>query len=360
MNKKVLVGILSFLAFSTHVNAENIEQAYVYNEQSCVTGEEATCQKTTCYGNNSKGSCASGTIIKYKVNTTESKYFYVLHDDGTTMTLQARENIASNIGWYQDSSAIVVTNTKGPLNALVALEEATKNWVNVNNQTYTLGTTAFPTSSFTGCHLDGTKIICDKNQYTLPQRTAKARLISVEEAVQVGCKPSTIECPKYMYNYLKEATLIGGTNDGTDYRYWTMNARTEDIYNTYAYSIEMGEIGASAVETSSGDYPSGVRPVIVINKEKINSSDNDNNNNNGNNNDNSGYGNNDNNSNNGNNSATNTDNKDNNNPNSGTQTVKVGNTAATIYTIGYIVGFAILITGVYVVYKSIYKQNDKI
>ena len=237
MNKKVLVGILSFLAFSTHVNAENIEQAYVYNEQSCVTGEESTCQKTTCYGNNSKGSCASGTIIKYKVNSTESKYFYVLHDDGTTMTLQARENIASNIGWYQDSS-IIVSNEKGPINALTALEDATKNWENVNNQTYTLGTTAFPTSSFTGCHLNGTQIICDKNQYTLPQRTAKARLISVEEAVQVGCKPSTIECPKFMFNYLKDATLIGGTNDGTDYRYWTMNARTEDIYKTYALKWE--------------------------------------------------------------------------------------------------------------------------
>lgn len=350
MNKKVVIGVLSFLAFSTHVNAENIEQAYVYNEQSCVTGEEATCQKTTCYGNNSKGSCASGTIIKYKVNTTESKYFYVLHDDGTTMTLQARENIASNIGWYQDSS-IIVPNTKGPINALTALEDATKNWENVNTQTYTLGTTAFPTSSFTGCHLDGTKIICDKNQYTLPQRTAKARLISVEEAVQVGCKPSTIECPKYMYNYLKEATLIGGTNDGTDYRYWTMNARTEDIYNTYAYSIEMGEIGASAVETSSGDYPSGVRPVIVINKEKINSNDNNNNNNNSNNNNS--------NTNNSGNSNSNTTTPDN-NSNTGTQTVKVGNTAATIYTVGYIIGFAILVTGVYVIYKSIYKQNDKI
>ena len=119
----------------------------------------------------------------------------------------------------------------------------------------------------------------------------------------------------------------------------------------------MGEIGASAVETSSGDYSSGVRPVIVINKEKINSSDNDNNNNNGNNNDNGGNGNN---GNNGNNGATNADNKNNNNSNAGTQTVKVGDTAATIYTIGYIVGFAILITGVYVIYKSIYKQNDKI
>lgn len=352
MNKKALVGVLSFLAFSTHVNAENIEQAYVYNEQSCVTGEEATCQKTTCYGNNSKGSCASGTIIKYKVNTTESKYFYVLHDDGTTMTLQARENIASNIGWYQDSS-IIVPNTKGPINALTALEDATKNWENVNTQTYTLGTTAFPTSSFTGCHLDGTKIICDKNQYTLPQRTAKARLISVEEAVQVGCKPSTIECPKYMYNYLKEATLIGGTNDGTDYRYWTMNARTEDIYNTYAYSIEMGEIGASAVETATGSYSSGVRPVIVINKEKINSNDNNNNNNNNNSN------NNNSNTNNSGNSNSNTTTPDN-NSNTGTQTVKVGNTAATIYTVGYIIGFAILVTGVYVIYKSIYKQNDKI
>ena len=353
MNKKVLVGVLSFLAFSTHVNAENIEQAYVYNEQSCVTGEEATCQKTICYGNNSKGSCASGTIIKYKVNTTESKYFYVLHDDGTTMTLQARENIASNIGWYQDSS-IIVPNTKGPINALTALEDATKNWENVNTQTYTLGTTAFPTSSFTGCHLDGTKIICDKNQYTLPQRTAKARLISVEEAVQVGCKPSTIECPKYMYNYLKEATLIGGTNDGTDYRYWTMNARTEDIYNTYAYSIEMGEIGASAVETATGSYSSGVRPVVVINKEKINSNDNNNNNNNNNN-----SNNNNSNTNNSGNSNSNTTTPDN-NSNTGTQTVKVGNTAATIYTVGYIIGFAILVTGVYVIYKSIYKQNDKI
>ncbi len=50
-------------------------------------------------------------------------------------------------------------NTKEPLNALSSLEEITKDWSNVLDQTYTLGTTIFKDNAFTACNDKG---VCKK------------------------------------------------------------------------------------------------------------------------------------------------------------------------------------------------------
>ena len=58
--------------------------AYTYSTATstkCITGEESTCVKTTCYKTTGKSSCPIGTIIKYKVNDTEIVTFHVLYDD---------------------------------------------------------------------------------------------------------------------------------------------------------------------------------------------------------------------------------------------------------------------------------------
>ena len=87
------------------VNNRAIVKAYTYNEDStaanyCINGEEATCQETDCIETKTANSCSMGTVIKYKVNNEEEKYFYVLHDDGANMTLQQRENTVRNIAWH--------------------------------------------------------------------------------------------------------------------------------------------------------------------------------------------------------------------------------------------------------------------
>ena len=125
-------------------------KAYTYSEtgsNKCINGEEKTCVENTCYKSKTANSCIQGTIIKYYVNDTEQKVFYVLHDDGATITMQQRENTVRNIAWYQDAN----DNTKGPLTILPYLEAATSTWTNVEFQEYTAGYTNFYENAYTGC-----------------------------------------------------------------------------------------------------------------------------------------------------------------------------------------------------------------
>ena len=118
----------------------------MYDDVGCKTGEENTCKKTACPNNKSANACPAGTIIKYKVNESDTKTFNVLHDDISTLTLQQNENTVASMIWYSS-----VDNTKGPLTVLSALEDATSGWSNVNTINYTMGTTVFNgTNGFTG------------------------------------------------------------------------------------------------------------------------------------------------------------------------------------------------------------------
>ncbi len=97
----------------------------------CVTGEESTCLPIN------PDTFEVGTIIKYKVNAATEKYFHVIPNNGDTLTIQQRENIVYSTAWYTE----VDDNPKGSIAILSALEGATKEWTNVLDQTYTLGTT---------------------------------------------------------------------------------------------------------------------------------------------------------------------------------------------------------------------------
>ena len=259
---------LAFPADQSNLNKidNNIIDAYTYNPggtteldaTKCITGDEETCQKTECYKDKTANTCSAGTIIKYMVNDTTMKYFYVLHDDGETMTLQQRENIVYNTAWYLDAN----DSTKGPSTILPTLEDKTKDWTNVNDQTYTMGTTNFNnTNAFTGC----SDTACTANSYTLTERVAKARMVTLQEAMTLGCTATEKTCPIWMSNYLKSSTAYGGTNDDTTVEknsgYWTMSSSTD---GTRSYIIAYGgNIGAW--NTTDTDF--AARAVVVINKE---------------------------------------------------------------------------------------------
>ena len=246
-----------------------ISNAYIYDEVNnatkCITGEETTCQEATCINNKEINSCPQGTIIKYKVNDTEEKYFYVLHDDGATMTLQQRENTVRNIAWYADGN----DNTKGPLTILPQLESVTNGWNHVENQTYTMGTTNFNnTNAFTGCTYDGTDLNCNINTYTLTERTAKARMITNQEVAVTGCNTSNGSGPEWMSNYLYQSSSNGGSvddntqNSSGQYNvgYWTMSAHLS--FPTEAFTIQSGFMNNFS---TSGTY-FGARAVVIISK----------------------------------------------------------------------------------------------
>ena len=253
-----------------------ITKAYTYNQDStaanyCVTGEESTCERTKCYENDQAGSCVSGTIVDYKVNDAKIVRFHVMYDNGSTMILQAQQNQdTSGIEWIRkkdyasantDSTTCsnIACNDEGPLTAQSYLEKSTASWTNVNDQTYTMGTTTFKTNAYTGCSSYNT---CAVNAYTLPEKTVKARMITVQEVTDLGCTGTSKSCSIWMYNYLSSSTNSGGTiNDTNTDGYWTMNGYSSD--STYAYAVsKIGKIMVNYVYNTV--Y--GVRAVVEINK----------------------------------------------------------------------------------------------
>ena len=228
----------------------NITSVYTFNASTCVTGEETTCSKSFF-----PQTYSQGTIIKYKVNSSTEKYFFVLADNGSTLTLTQRENTVDTVKWYDSTSA---SNKSGPLTALTALENATSGWSNVNNITYTMGTTVFKDNKYTGC--DG-NLTCSKNTYTLSYRTVKARMITVQEMASLGCSYSTFQsCPVWLYNYLAGCTSFGCTKTGTSWGYWSMSAFSDTTINAYG----VGYRGNAYRANANIEY--AVRAVVVVNK----------------------------------------------------------------------------------------------
>lgn len=253
MRKKNILLILVLLSIFciTEVNAKNIARAYVYDEKNestkCITGDEETCRETTCYENIDKNSCPPGTIIDYNVNDKKGVRFYVLHDDGKTMTLQQRENTITNVAWYKDEK----NNTKGPITLLEELKIATSDWSNVKEH-------VLSDTIYTGCDSNS----CSIMTYELLTRTVKVRMITKQEIAELGCLEKNGSCPIFMYNYLASSMSFGGTvNSVSSSSYWIMTAdsATKDkawwIYcDTEVYSNDVNDIA-------------GARAVIVINKE---------------------------------------------------------------------------------------------
>jgi len=234
---------------------QNITKIYTYNQEKdsstfCVTGEEETCQEIT----NTPSTYEIGTIVKYKVNDTKEKYFHVMFDNGNTLTLQQRENTVTQTMWYSEND-----NSKGPLTILPLLEDATKDWTNVLDQTYTLGTTIFKNNAYTGCSM--VDLTCTENKYTLEQRTAKARMITGQEAFNLGCTSSLQSCPIWMYNYLNNSTNANGTvNYGLDDGYWSISANINENSNALRVNCN------GCIYQSPISFKRGARAVVLIHK----------------------------------------------------------------------------------------------
>lgn len=243
---------------------KNIKAVYTYDdvntETRCITGEEATCQQISL---TSSDTASQGTIIKYAVNDSEEKYFYVLHDDGETMTLQQRENTIDSVYWSADGY-----NSSGPITVISELETITNSWTNVNNQIYTMGKTIFKNNSDTACFINGnfstSQIECsyNTNSYVWAEKTSKVRLITAQEMSDLGCSAAENSCPIWAMNYLRDSLKYGGTVSASESNfYWAMTTQYYD--NKYAFTIRSdGKTGLSYVKYS----PTAARAVIVINK----------------------------------------------------------------------------------------------
>ncbi len=244
---------------------DNITHIWKYDQTTgsstfCVTGEEATCQAI-----NSPKTYEVGTIIKYKVNDTEEKYFHVMSDNGDTLTLQQRENTMYTTAWHTNND-----NTKGPLTILSLLENATNNWTNVLDQSYTLGTTIFKDNAYTGCDEN---LYCQVNNYILQRQTTKARLITIQEASSFGCLVWQTDnsginngsCPIWMYNYFIDSISFGGTanqeGEKNNVGYWTSSSYSPSSSEAWHVSHD-----GSVYHRPTSIVNIGARAVIDIKK----------------------------------------------------------------------------------------------
>ena len=266
-------------------------KAWEYHEtgsKKCINGEEDTCVSTTCYKTGS--TCSMGTVIKYYVNDNEFHYFYVLRDVDGVITMQQRENTIRNISWISKEDYITAGGTEsdygtngrneyGPITILNALEKSTSTWTNVDILDYTPGVTNLYDNPNVSCtYTDDNTISCDNKSYTnskLGTRKARARMITIKEAIDTGCQISdngSGSCPDYMHNYLYSSTTYGGsynnktTNESGiyDYNYWTMsfiNYSNERVFIVMRY----GYLGDGA--PSRLLY--GARAVVEITKSNL-------------------------------------------------------------------------------------------
>lgn len=239
------LGIDNISADAVAVVNPHITAAYKYDNASgsqtyCVSGTESTCEKTKCVRNIDAGSCEAGTIIQYEINDNEEKFFNVLFDDGETMRLQQTTDTTGEVSFSGYAGSTV-----GPTEVLRAVTSATASWNNVNNQTFTLGTTVFQNNKYTNCNSYSS---CISNLYTMPEQTTKARAITVQEAAALGCTQTAGSCPPWMKR-------TSGYNS-----YWTMN--TSDSSNAWIIYRD----NDLAVFNTVGSWSAAVKAVVVINK----------------------------------------------------------------------------------------------
>ncbi len=251
-------------------------RAWEYHEtgnNKCINGEEDTCISTECYKSGS--TCETGTVIKYYVNDNEYRYFYVLRDNGTVITMQQRENTIRNIAWHSGEN----DNSYGPDTILSALEQATSIWTNVDILNYEPGVTNLYDGPNVSCTYKESNIICDDNSYansTLGIRKARSRMITAKEAHDTGClvySSSTIgSCPDFMYNNLWQSKSYGGSyenntkNESNNYDcgYWTSSFSSGSITNSW-YVYRRGGISLN----SNVADDAGARAVVEITKSNL-------------------------------------------------------------------------------------------
>ena len=252
--------------------SSNFVEAYTYNQTSgavnyCITGNEDTCEVSECYKDKTTGKCNAGDIIRYKVNTQDVVTFHVMYNDKDTITMQSQRNTIYNTAWITAldySGSTTYKNDKGPLTALNALESATAGWSNVEDQTYSIGDEN-ATLGYSGCSAYNS---CSDAKYAL-SRTAKSRMITAQEATNLGCSDQSKSCAYWMNNYLLLSNLFGGTysDDSTangcqnNYGYWTLSSNSSTNYAAWFVNRNGNIYYSNEINCSVG-----ARAVVVVNK----------------------------------------------------------------------------------------------
>lgn len=253
---KVALGIYNnkYCAVKS-VEDENI--TITENVENCIMPKTAISELNTNISSENEcikynETCPNGTSVNIKVNETDAYDFYVINDTGDKLTLILNKNLGNKISWITESDytnsggtnyGTFGNNEKGPVTVLNKLKELTDNWTNVLENEYVIS----------GIGNDGKTKIYDDITMNI-----KARLLTYEEAINLGCSMKSTSCPEYLYsnlNGLNTADIPAG--------YWTSTADTSNS-NVAWYINYNGNIYNNvslALATARG-----IRPVITIEK----------------------------------------------------------------------------------------------
>lgn len=219
--------------------------------------------------------CNNGTLVNVKVNETEDYDFYIIDDTGKELTLIMDRNLGGPIEWItktdydiennKDETPTICEyqscNDEGPITAINALDERTKEWTNVKNQEYT----------YSGLTEDGIT-----RKYDDITRKMRARMLTFEEAIseKIGCtfhqSVGASNCPTYLYTNLSNQNI-----PEIHWGYWSSSSsiswKPHGAYMvTSAGELEPDSYHVIYRNESIGDHFGyiGIRPVIMISKEK--------------------------------------------------------------------------------------------
>ena len=196
--------------------------------------------------------CANGTLVNVKVNENDTYDFYVINDTGDKLTLILNKNLGSTISWITESDynasggtnyGTFGNNEKGPITALNTLKTLTNNWTNVLDNEYIIS----------GIGNDGKTKIYDDITMNI-----KARLLTYQEAINLGCSMKSSSCPEYLYS-----NLSGLNTTDIPAGYWTSTADATNS-NIALYINYNGNVYNNVSLTFA--TARGIRPVITIEK----------------------------------------------------------------------------------------------
>ena len=244
-----------------------------------------------------------GDKYTYKVNDTDTFNFYVLSVEGDKVNLIMDRNICEDgtptnennqcaYAWYYENTNIYYEkNSKGPLTAMTALANGTRNWTNIPNIDLMYDNKIDNIESgYTGSAnygYNGMKIINGKGNIIEKDTTIqtsistndnlpiKARLPKLSElsSEKVGCHVYKSEadngtCPTWLIENLANAswcktcttkyTLSNGITN--IYGYWTLSSNLSA--SEHAYGIVSD--GAVGLSSSDNRETFGIRPVITV------------------------------------------------------------------------------------------------
>ena len=186
------------------------------------------------------GKCTPGTAFAIKVNSNDVYKFYVIKDDGKTVTLIMDRNIGNLVKW--NSTWDTMGSNPGPIAALEELRSQTNNWTNIDAYNYIFESDVD--------NYGGTS-----TSLPLKLNNIRARMLTFTEAIDLGCvvENTSETCPSYLFDKLS-STLTG---------YWLSTIYSGGAGGAWCMKYNKF-IGATGMMDTKG-----VRPVITLNKKDV-------------------------------------------------------------------------------------------